>query len=474
MVEPQPSLATIGRAIDDAPFRPVHLWLFLAATGGTLLDGMSVFMTGLAVPLLRAQFTIGPLEIGLLGSALVLGAAFGAVLGGHLSDRFGRKDVFLGDMALLALAALVLVLAPTVAWILVGQLLIGVAIGMDFPTASAYVAETMPLAERQKMVVGTITFQAVGMVAAALLGAWLIAAAGSGDAWRWLFGSLAVLAVLFFFLRLTVPESPHWLAAHGRTAEAARIVARLRPAGAGFAPVADPPAGSPATQRQPAAPRGFAVLFSPPFLRLTLLTAGAWLLMDFATYGVGIFTPVILQSLDPAAGIDSTLVVRVLHVDRGSGLVDLFLLLGFLMGIWLVPRVGAVRMQILGFLGMALGMLVLTWAAGLPSADTARAQFVIVGFVLFNLAMNMGPNSTTFLLPALLFPTTLRATAAGFAAACAKLGATLGTFLLPGLNARFGTSVMLLVLAGVAVAGCLVTVAFRPHDAAEAAALPRP
>ena len=105
------SVASITATVDEAAFRPVHAWLFLAAVGGTLMDGVSVFMTGLAVPLLRAQFAMGPLEVGLLGSALVLGAVFGAMLGGHLADRLGRKDVFLADMALLAVAALILVLA---------------------------------------------------------------------------------------------------------------------------------------------------------------------------------------------------------------------------------------------------------------------------------------------------------------------------------------------------------------------------
>ena len=209
-------------------------------------------------------------------------------------------------------------------------------------------------------------------------------------------------------------------------------------------------------------PKGYGALFGPAFLRLTILTAGAWFLMDIATYGVGIFTPVILQSLDPAAGVDSTLIYREIHVGHASGLVDLFLLLGFLMGIWLVPRVGAVRMQILGFAGMAVGMLVLAWASGLAAADADRSRIVILGFVLFNLAMNMGPNSTTFTLPALLFPTTLRSTASGFAAACAKAGATLGTFFLPDLRAGFGTTAMLLALAGVSVLGVLVTVLFRP------------
>jgi MFS family permease len=67
------------------------------------------------------------------------------------------------------------------AWVLAGQFLVGIAIGMDFPAASAYVAETMPVAERQKMVVGTITFQAVDMVLASLLGVWLAAIAGQGS-----------------------------------------------------------------------------------------------------------------------------------------------------------------------------------------------------------------------------------------------------------------------------------------------------
>ena len=110
---------------------------------------------------------------------------------------------------------------------LAGQFLVGVAIGMDFPAASAYVAEVMPAAERQKMVVGTITFQAVGMVLASALGVWLLQRSGSDEAWRWLFGTLAVLAIAFFALRLSIPESPHWLVAHGHGDDAARVALRL-------------------------------------------------------------------------------------------------------------------------------------------------------------------------------------------------------------------------------------------------------
>ena len=65
MADSAPSAGTISATIERAPFRPLHAWLFLAAVGGTLLDGVSVFMTGLAVPLLRAQFAMGPTEVGL-------------------------------------------------------------------------------------------------------------------------------------------------------------------------------------------------------------------------------------------------------------------------------------------------------------------------------------------------------------------------------------------------------------------------
>src|SRR3954453_21054963 len=82
MADAIPAVTSISATIDQAPFRPIHVWLFLAATGGTLLDGVSVFMTGLAVPFLRAQFAMGPPEVGLLGSAVVMGAVVGAVPGG--------------------------------------------------------------------------------------------------------------------------------------------------------------------------------------------------------------------------------------------------------------------------------------------------------------------------------------------------------------------------------------------------------
>lgn len=103
-------------------------------------------------------------------------------------------------------------------------------------------------------------------------------------------------------------------------------------------------------------------LFSQRYRTRTLLVSLPWLMMDVATYGVGLFTPVILGALHFASAGAGT-VAAVFADAEGSGLIDLFLLVGFIVGIWAVPRFGRIPMQVAGFAGMAIGMLLLTLAA---------------------------------------------------------------------------------------------------------------
>jgi len=184
--------------------------------------------------------------------------------------------------------------------------------------------------------------------------------------------------------------------------------------------------------------------------------------MDIATYGVGLFTPVILGAISayPQPG---GLIPQDFTAARGSAVIDLFLLVGFLAGIWAVPQFGRIRMQIIGFGGMAAGMLLLL-VAGHFSNSSLHIPLVFAGFILFNFLMNAGPNSTTFTLAPILFPTQLRATASGFAASVAKLGATFGVFVLPILKAKFGVSAVLSMVAAVSVLAVMVTVVYGGED----------
>jgi hypothetical protein len=207
---------------------------------------------------------------------------------------------------------------------------------------------------------------------------------------------------------------------------------------------------------------GLSILFAHRYRARTALVTIPWFLMDIATYGVGLFTPTILGAIE-ISGRTRGLTAHDFALAKGSAIIDLFLLFGFLLGVWLVPRLGRIRMQAIGFAGMAAGMLMLVAAVGLTNSSL-HIPLVFAGFIMFNLLMNAGPNSTTFTLAPILFPTQLRGTAGGFAAGIAKLGATLGVFLLPILKEKFGILSVLGIVSAVSLLGLVVTLILRRED----------
>src|SRR5262245_26883613 len=417
--------------IESASMGRGEYWNWFLASGGTLIDGLSIFSLGVAMPLITSRFSLSALMIGLIGSALVLGAVFGAVIGGPAADRFGRKPAFLIDMTIVTVGALISAVADAPQWVLLGQFIVGVGIGIDFPVSSSYVSETMPKKVRSRMVVATIALQSVGMLLGAAVAITILGQRSSTSDWRLIVGATAAVAFLFLLLRFWLPESPRWLRQH----EQGKTVI-----------------GGAATASQGS---GFAVLFSRPYRTRTMLVSLPWFLMDVATYGVGLFTPVILGAIRSSSKTTGPLAAEFADA-QGSGAIDLFLLFGFLVGLWAVPRFGRIHMQVIGFVGMTIGMLILV-APELAGGAAAHVWLVFAGFILFNLAMNAGPNATTFALAPELFPTKIRASAGGFAAAAAKVGATLGIFGLPQVKAHGGVAAVLVMMAIVSGLGAAVT-----------------
>lgn len=425
-----------------------------------MLDGYAIFVLGVAMPIIIADFHIQPGVVGLIGASLVFGAVIGAGAGGPMADHLGREKLMLADMIIITAGACTSALANGPAMLFIGQLLVGIGVGIDFPVSSSYVSEILPKTSRARMMVGTIACQSVGMLLAAAVTLFLLRS-GSAQAWRLFLATEAAVALLFFVLRLSAPESPHWLMSRGKFAEAAQALIRIIP-----------------EQRQavlqltgnreqlaspvPHVNRGLPILFSRRYRARTALVTIPWFLMDIATYGVGLFTPTILGAIEISRGTRG-LNAHDFGLAEGSAIIDLFLLIGFLLGIWIVPRFGQIRMQAIGFAGMAVGMLILAAAVGLTNSNL-HVPLVFAGFIMFNLLMNAGPNSTTFTLAPILFPTQLRATAGGFAAAIAKVGATFGVFLLPILKEKFGVPSVLGIVSGVSLLGLLVTLIFRCED----------
>ena len=266
----------------------------------------------------------------------------------------------------------------------------------------------------------------------------------------------AIPALVIIWLRRSVPESPRWLAQNGHEEEAVEVTSAL---------VGVPVEVTEADRRRTEAPpEGLKALFQPrlfhrDMIRRTIFTAVPWFLMDIAVYGVGIFTPTLLAAL-ALAGSDATFIADDIASTEGTAALDVFLVIGFVLAIIFVERVGRLRLQLFGFAMMAVALSLLAYAEDLPGGGEKHIALVAIGFALFNLFMNAGPNATTYALPAEVFPSEVRAAGHGFAAGCAKFGAAIGVFLFPILLSDIGTSALLYGVAGCCLIAFAITAIF--------------
>lgn len=447
--------------LDESDITPKQYFFWFVASGGTMLDGISVMIAGISLHLLSVKLT--SLMMGLIGTALVLGAVIGSNIGGNLADKLGRKKLFAINMFVIIIGALMAMFSFSNWILLASQLIIGLGIGSDFAVSGAYVAEMLPRKNRSRLMVGTITFQAVGLIIAGLLSMLLIDIVTSTDVWRYLFGVQIIVAAGYFTARLFMYESPRWLMSQGENVKAVKLISYLYPnrdkelqqLGSSVGSqkhIVTLPMSKPATA-------SYSVLFSKEYKKRTILVSLPWFLMDIATYGIGLFTPIVLASIDMQSKEIAKRTAEI-HNILGSTAVDLFLLIGFFIALWFVPKFGKLFMQKMGFVGMAVGMIMLFLSTLLHLSDMWHLVMIFVGFIIFNLFMNAGPNATTFAMAPDLFPTQLRSTASGFAAGFAKIGAMLGIFFIPIIKEHYSISVVLAGMAAVSLLGLAITIIY--------------
>jgi len=449
----------LNKAMDESGLTPLHWKIWSLSAMGIFLDGFDLFIIGVALPIIVMDMNPSPAMQGLIAAAAVVGAMAGAMIGGRLTDRFGRKAIYIVDLAIFILFSLGTAFAWNAWSLLILRLLLGIGVGADYPICASYVSEFMPARLRGRMLIGAFSFQALGMVAAAVVGLLILKFHHQPDAWRWMLAAGAVPAIAVMFLRMTVPESPRWYIEQGQMDKAAQVIGLLVPAERERLEklVSKEEKHLKKIKRKQ---EDYAVLFSAKYLKRTVLAAGAWFLMDIAAYAIGIFTPTILATMEFGTRAHSGPIGKDIVSTEGAAFLDLFLVLGFLLNVWFVERWGRINLQIAGFGGMAIGLLLLGYASA-ADVHGSMLPLVFVGFILFNILMNMGPNSTTFILPAELFATDVRASGHGFAAGAAKFGAAIGIFFLPILKAQLGVPTTVYLLAGVCLLGLLITIVFR-------------
>jgi MFS transporter, putative metabolite transport protein len=452
-----------GTHLPSAPMTGMQCLIWSLAAAGKFFEGFVVFMTGVALPLLSNEFNIGAAENGIITAATLFGILIGAVGLGGMSDRFGREVMFVVEMVIFVAFLVALVFATNFFLVVFCLFGIGLALGCDYPTAHIIISENIPSTSRGRLVLGAFAFQAVGALGGTAVGYFVLSTLPELSAWRWMYASAIVPAVLVTIGRFYIVESANWLFVRGEIDKAEQACAKLlvrKPQYPGEIKLAtrDGQAEAGAQSKQT-----YASLFNKVNRRATILASVPWFLQDLGTYGIGIFTTTILAA---AVGANSDhapsladLIANDITAAKGAALITTLLIVGIIFAVLLADVVGRILLQILGFIGCAAGLLL----AALSSNFNGGTETLLIfsGFMLFNFMTNLGPNAQTYLLAGEVFPTAIRGKGAGFAAAFAKIGAVLTAFFFPILLAGIGTQALLYGLIVTSILGAVVTWLFR-------------
>ena len=268
----------ISRRLENLPASS-HLWrLVILLSLGGCFEIYDLFFTGYIAPGLnrsgllttKTEAFFGFSGIGAFVAATFAGLFVGTFFLCFLADRFGRRSIF--TYALLGYTAATVAMAcqTTSGGVLLWRFIAGIGIGVEIITIDAYITELVPswMRGRAFAVNQAVMFTAVPVVAA--LAWWLVPLSPYGvDGWRWVVLIGAAGSMVIWILRLFVPESPLWLARHGRTEEAIQVLRTLEASAGATAARREKTADAPA--RAAVAKAGYADLFKPPYLSLVVL-----------------------------------------------------------------------------------------------------------------------------------------------------------------------------------------------------------
>jgi MFS transporter, PHS family, inorganic phosphate transporter len=434
----------VFQQLDDSKITRFQIKTMFVSGMGFFTDAYDLFVIGIVVSLLKTQWTLSTGQVSWLNSATLLASAFGAIIFGRIADMLGRKRIYGYEVLILAAGAIASAFAPNYTFLLVSRIVLGIGIGGDYPVSATIMSEYSGKQSRGKMVGLVFAMQGAGLVVGPLVASILL---GSGLTdnlvWRLLLGLGAIPGLAVFYLRRQIHETPRFALAGGAHEEAQAAIADAT--GTGSGKVA--PGESTAKHPQSISEGFFQLLRNRRMLIWLIGTAGCWMLLDFCYYGNTISQPEILKLADKHASELTTILLQL-------GIVAVFAVPGYIVAILLIDRVGRRTIQLLGFAAMALMFLIIGL---IPGISTTLAPFLILYGVSYFFT-EFGPNMTTFIYPAELFPTEVRTTGHGISAGAGKLGAFIGAFLFPDILAsHIGLRGAMTIAGIVAIAGLALT-----------------
>ncbi|CAM4187670.1 MFS transporter [Nocardia ninae] len=364
--------------LDELPVRPIHRKLVLLVGAGLFFDLYELFLAGTITGVLKQEMHLSTFQLsGIVGSAFA-GQFLGALVIGRLSDVFGRRRMFMINIALYSGFTLLGAFSPNITFLMATRFLAGLGIGAEMTVSDTYLSEVVPPQVRGRMIAMAYTIGFCAVPTVGFLAKWLVPLQPFGiEGWRWLFVIGGLGAAVVVFARRDMPESPHWIA----------------------------------RQQNKTALTPFSAIVRPPYRARTTLFSAVMILQVFGYYGFGTLAVLVLdrKGFEVVTSL-SYLAVTYLGYPLGS-----------LLAIPLMERIERKHLVMGTATLMAIFGLIFGFATSVP--------LILLSGGLFTVASNVFSDAIHAYLPE-SFPTAVRGTASGATYSLSKVSTALLPFLL--------------------------------------------
>jgi MFS transporter, putative metabolite transport protein len=406
--------------------------LTLLISGGMFIDGFILGSIGIVMPAITHDLALSAVWQGLVGASALIGIFIGGPLGGWLADKMGRRPMFTVDLAIFLVGSVAQFFVGEAWQLFLVRVLMGIAIGADYSIGWPLLAEFSPARLRGKLLAVLELAWYVGYLISYALG-WVLTVS-SAAGWHVILGLSTLPTVIVFLMRLGTPESPRWLVSRGRHAEAKRLAAEHM---------------SQEEQRDLQAPsragqQGFGRLFSRDYLKATFFVSTFWVCNVTPYFAIGAFSPIVLRQLGLKEGL------------TGGMVLNAFAVLGTALAVIFIERVGRRKLAIPPFFISAVALICVALFSHISTT------VVLICFFTFSL-VNAVSTTLCGVYPGEVFPTEIRGIGVGFATAVSRVGAALGTFLLPMAMNSLGIGSTMLIAAAICLVGGIVSQLLAPE-----------
>ena len=398
----------------------------------TFFDAFDALAIASVLPVVAPLWKLTQPQTGFLISAGFLGQLVGALLFGWLAERHGRMTAMIWSIALFSVMSLVCAFAFDYWSLLVLRAIQGIGLGGEVPVAAVFISELAKAKGRGRFVLLYELVFPIGLVAASLVGLWVVPRLG----WQYMFAIGALPGLIALLLRRLLPESPRWLAVHGRHSEAEAAMAYIESE-------TQKATGEPLPPVKPVVstlekPASLADLFGPVYLRRTLVVWVMWFCAYCVNYGLAIWLPTVYRTVFKLP-LEQSLTYGLITQAVG--------LLGTLICALVIDHVGRRLWFAWSFAAAAVALAALALYQA-PTAEQVLTCMTIAYF--FISSVNIG----VYLYTPELYPTRVRALAVGTATAWLRFASIIGptvvgTMIASGLPAVFLTFA---TVAGIAAA----------------------